>query len=151
MPFQFTHPQWLALLPVVWAWSIWLAWRTDVSISRARWAAALILRLAVALMMVLALAGLQWKKPVEGMNVFFLLDRAGSRHSGGEAEARKHVLHEQEVAQYKDDRNCPVWHSERSHFLLFELNGRGAGALAARAGSRDLGGKDESRQLLGDA
>ena len=103
MPFQFTHPQWLALLPVVWAWSIWLAWRTDVSISRARWAAALILRLAVALMMVLALAGLQWKKPVEGMNVFFRLDRSESIPSPQQEASRK-LVNQFAAARQKPDQ-----------------------------------------------
>ena len=40
MNFQFTHPYYLLLLPVALAWVIWLAWKSDVQISRwRRWLA----------------------------------------------------------------------------------------------------------------
>ncbi len=42
-----------------------------------RWLA-LALRLVISLALLLAIAGIQWLKPLEGMNVFFLLDRSDS-------------------------------------------------------------------------
>ncbi len=75
---QFTHPYWLlAALPAL-AWVFWLAWKTDVQIGPWRRATALILRTIVCLALLLALAGLQWLRPLEGMNVFFVLDRSDS-------------------------------------------------------------------------
>jgi uncharacterized membrane protein len=88
MNFQFTHPIWLLLLPFVWAWVVGLAWKTDVQLGPVRRWSALGLRLLVTLLLVLAIAGLQWKKPVEGMNVFFLLDRSDSIPSPQQEAAR---------------------------------------------------------------
>jgi uncharacterized membrane protein len=91
MRFQFTHPQWLLLLPLAWAWVLWLAWKTDVQIGPWRRWTALGLRLVVTLLVVLAVAGLQWKKPMEGVNVFFLLDRSDSVPSPQQEAARRLV------------------------------------------------------------
>src|SRR5438105_3518626 len=91
MPFQFTHPQYLLLLPVAWGWVLWLAWKTDVQIGAWRRWLALVLRLVVVLAVVLAIAGLQWLRPMEGMNVFFLLDRSDSIPSPQQEAARKFV------------------------------------------------------------
>ena len=78
MKFQFTHPHWLLLLPLVWAWILWLALKSDIHIGAwRRWIAAG-LRFVVAMLLVLAIAGVQWMKPLEGVNVFFLLDRSDS-------------------------------------------------------------------------
>jgi uncharacterized membrane protein len=78
MNFQFTHPIWLlAALPAL-AWVFWLAWKTDVQIGPWRRWTALVLRTIVCLALLLAIAGLQWLLPVEGMNVFFVLDRSDS-------------------------------------------------------------------------
>src|SRR5690349_20973063 len=71
--FQFTHPQVLILLPIVWAWVLWLAWKSDVQIGAWRRWTAMAVRLFVALLLVLAVAGIRWMKPLEGVNVFFLL------------------------------------------------------------------------------
>jgi hypothetical protein len=76
MPFHFTHPLYLWLLIPAGAWVLWLALNSDVQISPwRRWAAGAV-RMLVLLLLVLALAGLQWMHPIEGMNVFFLLDQA---------------------------------------------------------------------------
>src|SRR4051794_29727503 len=91
MPFQFTHPEYLLLLPVAAAWVIWLAWKTDVQIAVWRRGLALGLRLVVVIAVVLAIAGLQWRQPLEGMNVFFLLDRSDSIPSPQQEGARKYV------------------------------------------------------------
>src|SRR5260221_222246 len=91
MRFQFTHPHFLLLLPPAWAWVLWLVWKTDVQISAwRRWLAAG-LRLAVVLAVVLAIPGLEWRRPLEGMNVFFLLDRSDSIPSPQQEGARKYV------------------------------------------------------------
>jgi len=91
MNFQFTNPNYLLLLPLVLVWLIWLAWKTDVQISAWRRWVALMLRIVIALLLVFAIAGWQWKKPVEGMNVFFLLDRSDSIPSAQQEAARKYV------------------------------------------------------------
>jgi hypothetical protein len=36
MNFQFTSPHFLWLLPVAWAWAIWLTWKSDAQLSRFR-------------------------------------------------------------------------------------------------------------------
>lgn len=78
MDFQFTHPWWLLLLPLALGWTVWLTRRSDVAIAPWRRWLALAVRTLVVLAVCLALAGLQWLKPLEGMNVFFLLDRSDS-------------------------------------------------------------------------
>ena len=78
MNLQVTHPLWLLALPVALAWVSWLAWKSDVRIQRWRHVLAYGLRLLVVTAVVLALAGLQWKKPQDGMNIYFLMDRSQS-------------------------------------------------------------------------
>src|SRR5262249_17535053 len=91
MKFQFTHPQWLFLLPLAWAWVIWWTRKSDVQISPWRRWAALGFRLLIILLTVTALAGLQWMKPLDGLNVFSLLDRSASVPSPQQEAARKLV------------------------------------------------------------
>lgn len=78
MNFQFTHPWWLLALPVAVGWTLWLTLHSDVSVPAWRRWSALGVRLVIVLALALALAGLQWLKPLEGMNVFFVLDRSDS-------------------------------------------------------------------------
>ncbi len=85
---QFSHPYWLLLALPALAWIGWLAWKTDVQITPWRRWTALALRTIVCLALVLALAGLQWLLPVEGMNVFFLLDRSDSIPSNQQDAAK---------------------------------------------------------------
>jgi Ca-activated chloride channel family protein len=75
---QFTHPYYLLALPPALAWVIWFAWKTDVQINAVRRWLALIARISVVSAIVLAIAGLQWLRPLEGMNMFFVLDRSDS-------------------------------------------------------------------------
>ncbi|MFO1500554.1 MAG: glutamine amidotransferase [Verrucomicrobiota bacterium] len=91
MNFQFTHPVWLGLLPVAAAWVIWLTWKSDVQVSPWRRWTALALRLVMVLAVVLALAGVQWLRPLEGINVFFVLDRSDSIPSAQQEAARDYV------------------------------------------------------------
>lgn len=89
--FSFTYPWWLLAWPPAMAWIWWLARKSDVQISPWRRRVALVLRVIVCTAMVLALAGAQWRRPFEGMNVFFLLDRSDSIPSDQQEEARKLV------------------------------------------------------------
>ena len=70
---------------------IWFAWKTDVQISPWRRWTALGIRIVVLLALVFAIAGLQWLRPVEGMNVFFVLDRSDSIPSPQQEAAREYV------------------------------------------------------------
>jgi uncharacterized membrane protein len=91
MKLQFTNPHFLWLLPIVWGWAIWLAWKSDTRLSRLRSGVSLGVRMIVLLLTVLALAGVQWMRPLEGVNVFFLLDRSESIPSPQQEGARKYV------------------------------------------------------------
>ncbi|MBI4327194.1 MAG: VWA domain-containing protein [Chloroflexi bacterium] len=91
MNFQFANPIWLVLRPPALAWVVWRAWKTDVPMSGWRRWTALGLRLCMVLLLVLAMAGLQWRRPFEGMNVFFMLDRSHSVPSAQQEAAREYV------------------------------------------------------------
>ena len=91
MNFQFTHPYYLLLLAPSLAWVIWFAWKTDVQVSPWRRWAALGIRTLVLTALVFAIAGLQWLRPVEGMNVFFALDRSDSIPSPQQEAAKDYV------------------------------------------------------------
>src|SRR3954464_11894598 len=103
MNFQFSHPYFLLLLPPALGWIFWLAWKTDVQIGSWRRSVALALRTCVVLSLILALAGLQWKRPMEGMNVFFLLDRSDSIPSPQQEAARRFV-NEAAALKKKEDK-----------------------------------------------
>src|SRR5882762_6347158 len=91
MVFQFTNPAWLLLLLGAVPWTVWLALRSDVQTSVWRKWTSFGLRLLIVLLIALAIAGLQWKRPQEGMNVFFLLDRSDSIPSEQQESAREYV------------------------------------------------------------
>jgi uncharacterized membrane protein len=91
MNFQFTNPWWLLCLPVALVWTLWLAWKSDVQTSPWRRWASLVLRLVILTGLVLGIAGLQWLRPQEGINVFFLLDRSDSVPSPQQEVAREFV------------------------------------------------------------
>src|SRR5438876_11443210 len=76
--FRFANPAWLLLLFAAVPWTVWLTLKSDVQISAWRRWTAFGLRLVIVLALILAIAGVQWKRPQEGMNVFFLLDRSDS-------------------------------------------------------------------------
>jgi uncharacterized membrane protein len=104
MNFQCTHAQFLWLLAPALAWVIWLAWRSDVQTHAWRRWTALGLRLVIVLFLLLALAGLQWLHPVEGMNVFFLLDRSDSIPSPQQEAARRYVTNQVTEVKNKNDQ-----------------------------------------------
>ncbi len=114
MKVQFTHPYYLWLLPLVLGWVIWLAWKSDVQISRWRRWFAFLLRVLVVLAIVLALAGLQWLRPQEGMNVFFLLDRSDSIPSPQQDLERAYVTNSADHKKTLDKAGMIVFGSEAS-------------------------------------
>ena len=89
MNFQFTNPLWLLALPPALAWVFWLAWKSDAAATSWRKWIAFAIRTLVLLAVVLALAGLQWRRPKEGMNVMFLLDRSDSIPPAQQESARE--------------------------------------------------------------
>lgn len=91
MTFQFTDPIWLLALAVALPWVVWLSWKSDVQIGPWRHWTALILRVLITLAVGLAMAGLQWKKPIEGMTAYFMLDRSQSIPSPQQELARNLV------------------------------------------------------------
>jgi uncharacterized membrane protein len=91
MNFQFTHPVWLLLLIPVLAWLTWLAIKTDVQIAPWRRWLAFAVRIIMALLLIAAVAGFQWKRPIEGMNVFYVLDRSDSIPPSQQEAARDYV------------------------------------------------------------
>lgn len=72
-------------------WVIWLSWKSDVQIGPVRHWTALVLRVLMVLALGLAMAGLQWKKPIEGMTTYFMLDRSQSIPSPQQELARNLV------------------------------------------------------------
>ncbi len=78
MSFECSHPHWLWLLLPAWGWIVWLSRTSDVQLGPVRRWMACGGRLAIVTALILALAGIQWRRPIEGMNVFFALDRSDS-------------------------------------------------------------------------
>src|SRR6266853_877889 len=114
MNFQFTHPYYLLILPPALAWVFWLAWTSDVQVGKwRRWLAAG-LRTVVLLSLGLALAGLQWRRPLEGMNVFFLLDRSDSIPSAQQEAARRYVNKASKQKNKVDKAGVIIFGSEAS-------------------------------------
>src|SRR4051794_26719998 len=112
MNFQFTHPYYLLILPPALAWVIWLALKSDVQVSRWRRWTGFWLRTIIVTAVVLALAGLQWMRPQEGMNVFFLLDRSDSVPSAQQEAARAMVNQMSEKKKKMDKAGVVVFGSE---------------------------------------
>jgi uncharacterized membrane protein len=114
MNFQFTHPYYLLLLPVALGWILWLTLKSDVQVSRWRRWTAFGLRTVIVTAVVLALAGLQWLRPLEGMNVFFLLDRSDSIPSPQQDLARAYVNKSTAQKKSVDKGGVIVFGSEAS-------------------------------------
>jgi len=106
MNFQFTNPAWLLLLLAALPWTVWLTLRSDVQTSAWRKWTSLTVRLVVVLALILSIAGLQWNRPQEGMNVFFLLDRSDSIPSQQQEAARVYL--NQASAEKKKNDNVGV-------------------------------------------
>lgn len=114
MRFQFTHPWLLTVLPFAVAWMVWLWEKSDVQVSAGRRRVSLGLRLLVTLAVCLALAGLQWLRPQEGMNVFYLLDRSKSIPGPQQTQAIQLVNQTAQARQKPDKAGVVVFGSEAS-------------------------------------
>jgi uncharacterized membrane protein len=114
MKFQFTQPYYLLALVPALAWVLWFAWKSDVQLAAWRRWTALTIRLLVLLAFIFALAGLQWLLPVEGMNVFFVLDRSDSVPSAQQEKAREYVNLTAKQMQKVDKAGVIVFGSEAS-------------------------------------
>ena len=112
--FQFTHPLYLLLLPPALAWVLWLTWKSDVQVSRWRRWLACALRTAIVVALVLALAGLQWRKNLDGMIVYYLLDRSDSIPSDQQDAARSYVNDAMKVKKPVDQGGIIVFGSDAS-------------------------------------
>lgn len=114
MPLQFTHPYYLLLLVPALAWVFWFAWKSDVQLSPWRLWVAVATRVIVLLCLILAIAGLQFLRPVEGMNVFFVLDRSDSIPSPQQETARDYVNKASKLKKNIDKGGVIVFGSEAS-------------------------------------
>ncbi|MCX6927852.1 MAG: VWA domain-containing protein [Verrucomicrobia bacterium] len=114
MNFQFTHPYYLLLLAPSLAWVIWFAWKTDVQVSPWRRWTALVIRTVVLTALVFAIAGLQWLRPVEGMNVFFALDHSDSIPSPQQEAAKEYINTISKEKKKEDQTGVIVFGAEAS-------------------------------------
>ena len=112
MTFQFSNPTWLWALPPAVAWVGWFFWKSDVQIGAWRRWMALGLRLLVALALCLAAAGLQWRKPQEGMTVYYMLDRSQSIPSPQQDAARSFVNQSAKAKKANDTAGVLVFGAE---------------------------------------
>ncbi|HVM47195.1 MAG TPA: VWA domain-containing protein [Candidatus Acidoferrum sp.] len=114
MSFQFTHPLYLLLLPPALAWVIWFAWKSDVQISPWRRWLAFGIRTLVLLALVFAISGLQWRRPMEGMNIFFALDRSDSIPAPQQEAAKQFINKTSRQKKHVDKAGVIVFGSEAS-------------------------------------
>src|SRR3974390_1465233 len=114
MNLQFTHPLYLLLGVPALAWVIWFAWKSDVQVSPWRRWVALATLVLFLLAFLFAIAGLQWLLPVEGMNVFFLLDRSDSIPSPQQEAAREYINQAAKKMKKVDKAGVIVFGTEAS-------------------------------------
>lgn len=114
MPFRFTQPYFLLLLVPALAWVIWLTFKSYAQLSPWRRWVALVLRIIVLLLLVFSLAGLQWLLKVEGMNVFFVLDRSDSIPATQQDAAKDLVNQMAAKMQHVDKAGVIVFGTEAS-------------------------------------
>ncbi len=103
MHLQITHPIYLLLLVPALAWVFWFGVRSDVQLSGWRRWCALVIRTIVVAALVFAIAGLQWLLPLEGMNVFFVLDRSDSIPST-QQDAAKEIINRTAKGKKNSDK-----------------------------------------------
>lgn len=114
MPFRFTQPYYLLLLVPALAWVIWLTFKSFAQLSRWRRWLALVLRVLVLVMIVFSLAGIQWLLKVEGMNVFFVLDRSDSVPASQQDSAKDLVNQMAAKMEHVDKAGVIVFGTEAS-------------------------------------
>ncbi|MBM3823088.1 MAG: VWA domain-containing protein [Verrucomicrobia bacterium] len=147
MNFRLTDPWWLLLWLVAVPWTLYFHFRSDVGMSAFRKWLALGLRLFIVTLTVLSIAGLQHLKPVEGMNVFFVLDRSDSVPSP-QQEAARQFVNQTSALKKKEDRGGvvvfgssasiessanPVVHLQKIHSVLSTERTDLAGAIRLAA------------------
>ena len=91
MNIQFSNPGFLWCLLFALPWVFWLSRRSDSSLSPWRLWVACFVRTLVVIALILAMAGLQWLNPTEGLNVVYLLDRSQSISATQQEAARRYV------------------------------------------------------------
>ena len=102
MNLQFSNPSLLICLPLAVSWVAWLTFQSDSSVGRIRIWVATVFRLLGVTAICLSVAGLQWLRPQEGMNVIFLLDRSQSVPAD-QQEASIQYVNEAVVGKMKND------------------------------------------------
>jgi uncharacterized membrane protein len=114
MHLQFTHPIYLLLLLPALGWVFWYAFKSDVQVSAWRKWMALIIRTIVVLAIIFAIAGLQWLLPIEGMNVFFVLDRSDSVPAEQQETAKNYVNATSKLKKNSDQVGVIVFGTDAS-------------------------------------
>jgi uncharacterized membrane protein len=114
MRFHFVQPVYLLLLAPALLWVCWFAWKSDVEAAPWRKAVSFGLRVLLVLMLVFALAGFQLLKPVEGMNVFFALDRSESIPFAQQEAGREYINAAFKRKQRQDRAGVIVFGNEAS-------------------------------------
>ncbi|MBT5927192.1 MAG: VWA domain-containing protein [Verrucomicrobia bacterium] len=112
MSYQFTHPWFLACALVALPWVVYWARHSDVQIGPWRRGSVLSLRLIITVFIILALAGLQWLRPLEGMNLIYLLDRSESIPPIQKEAALQYVQRTLTVKEDVDQAGVVVFGSE---------------------------------------
>lgn len=77
-PIAFEQPIWLLLAPACWVLTIWIGRQSLSGMGTASRRVALVIRLAVILLVVGAIARPQWSKPGKGVNVTIIVDESDS-------------------------------------------------------------------------
>jgi uncharacterized membrane protein len=109
---HFSNPLWLLLAVPAVPWIVWLAWKSDAQTSLWRRWVSVALRLVVVTALILAAAGLQRMRPVDGMNLFYLLDRSLSVPAGAQEVARQFVNRTAGLKNRKDRAGVVVFGGE---------------------------------------
>ena len=91
MNIQFSNPGFLWCLLLAIPWVFWLSRYSDSSLSPWRLWVACVVRLLVVIALILAMAGLQWLNPTDGLNVVYLLDRSQSVSASQQAASLRYV------------------------------------------------------------
>lgn len=112
MSFQFTHPWFLVCALVALPWIAYWAHHSDVQIGPWRRGSALLLRFLITTCIILAVAGLQWLRPLEGMNLIYLLDRSESIPPTQKEEALQYVQKTLNLKESVDQAGVVVFGSE---------------------------------------
>src|SRR3954453_16208145 len=112
--FRFTHPIYLLLLVPALGWVLWFAFKSDVQVTAWRRWFALFVRTLIVVAIVFAIAGLQWLLPIEGMNMFYVLDRSDSIPAPQQDAAKELVNRMAKSKQKVDKAGVIVFGSEAS-------------------------------------